>query len=85
MRLRLSWIRWLVIMAVTLSAAGLLGWWYVHEGRDHDQHADHDHAKHAETKNTDSQVKRPERPRLKLITTMPNMEPKNPRRRYRVR
>lgn len=50
MRVRLSWTRWLVIMAVTLSAAGLLGWWYVHEGRDHDQHADHDHAKHSETK-----------------------------------
>ena len=46
MRVRLSWTRWLVIMVVILSAAGLLGWWYVHEGRDHDQHAGHDHANH---------------------------------------
>jgi len=50
MRVRLSWNKWLVIIAVALSAAGLLGWWYVHEGRDHDQHAGHDHAEHTETK-----------------------------------
>jgi cobalt-zinc-cadmium efflux system membrane fusion protein len=50
MRVRLSWTKWLVIMVVTLSAAGLIGWWYIHEGHDHDQHAGHDHAKHSETK-----------------------------------
>jgi len=50
MRMRLSWTRWLVITVVILSAAGLLGWWYVHEGREHDQHAGHDHAQHTETK-----------------------------------
>jgi len=50
MRARLSWTRWLVIIVVTLSAAGLMGWWYIHEGQDHDEHAGHDHAKHSETK-----------------------------------
>jgi cobalt-zinc-cadmium efflux system membrane fusion protein len=49
MRVRLSWTKWLVIMVVTLSAAGLLGW-YIYERHEHDQHADHDHAKHTETK-----------------------------------
>ena len=49
MRVRLSWTRWLVIIVVTLSAAGLLGW-YIYERQEHDQHADHDHAKHTETK-----------------------------------
>ncbi len=47
-RVRLSWIKWPVIIVVTLSAAGLLGW-YFYEGQEHDQHADHDHAKHTET------------------------------------
>ena len=47
MRVRLSKTRWLVIIVVTLSAAGLLGW-YIYERHDHDQHADHDHAKHTD-------------------------------------
>ena len=49
MRLRLSWTRWLVIVVVTLSAAGLLGW-YIYERHEHDQHAGHDHALHADKK-----------------------------------
>ncbi|MCJ7819205.1 MAG: efflux RND transporter periplasmic adaptor subunit, partial [Syntrophales bacterium] len=50
MQVRLSWTRWLVIVVVTLSAAGLLGWWYVRERHEHDQHAGHDHALHADKK-----------------------------------
>jgi len=34
---------WVVIVLATLSVGGLLGWWYVHEGHDHDKHAGHDH------------------------------------------
>jgi cobalt-zinc-cadmium efflux system membrane fusion protein len=49
MRVRLSWTKWLVIIVVTLSTAGLLGW-YICERHEHDQHADHDHSKHTETK-----------------------------------
>jgi cobalt-zinc-cadmium efflux system membrane fusion protein len=54
MRERLSWTKWLVMIVVALSAAGLLGWWYVHEGHDHDQHAGHDHAEHTETKKSEA-------------------------------
>ncbi|MDP3181358.1 MAG: efflux RND transporter periplasmic adaptor subunit [Desulfobaccales bacterium] len=50
MRVRLTKTRWLVIMVAALSAAGLLGWWYVHERHDHDQPADHDQAPHADKK-----------------------------------
>ena len=38
---------WLVIVLAALSVGGLLGWWYVHEGHEHDQHAGHEHDKHA--------------------------------------
>ena len=55
MRVRLSWTKWLVIIVVTLSAAGLLGW-YIYERHEHDQHADHDHAKHTETKEPEAPV-----------------------------
>ncbi|MBM4301131.1 MAG: efflux RND transporter periplasmic adaptor subunit [Deltaproteobacteria bacterium] len=50
MRMRLTKTRWLVIILATLSAAGLLGRWYVHERHEHDQHAGHDHAQHADKK-----------------------------------
>ena len=33
MRVRLSWTKWLVIIVVTLSAAGLLGWYYLRAAR----------------------------------------------------
>jgi membrane fusion protein, heavy metal efflux system len=62
MRARLSWTKWLVIMVVALSAAGLLGW-YTYERHEHDQHADHDHARHSDddhAKHTDT--KEPEAP-----------------------
>jgi cobalt-zinc-cadmium efflux system membrane fusion protein len=49
MRVRLSWTKWLAIIVVTVSAGGLLGW-YFYERHEHDQHADHDHAEHTETK-----------------------------------
>jgi biotin carboxyl carrier protein len=68
MQERLSWTKWLVIIVVTLSAAGLLGWWYVHEGSDHDQHAGHDHAKHTETK-------KPEAPVAGQVKLTPNALP----------
>jgi cobalt-zinc-cadmium efflux system membrane fusion protein len=55
MRVRLSWTKWLAIIVVTLSTAGLLGW-YFYERHEHDQHADHDHAKHTETKEPEAPV-----------------------------
>jgi cobalt-zinc-cadmium efflux system membrane fusion protein len=45
---RLTKSRWLLFVLVALSLSGLAGWWYVHEGHDHDQPADHDHALHAD-------------------------------------
>ena len=91
MRVRLSWTKWLVIIVVTLSAAGLLGW-YIYERHEHDQHADHDHAKHTETKEPEApvpgQVKlTPEAvQQAKAITSMSqHAEPKNRGARCRAR
>ncbi len=61
-RVRLTKSRWLLFFLVALSLSGLAGWWYVHEGHDHDQHADHDHAqpddhdKHDDTKEPEAAV-----------------------------
>ena len=76
MRGRLSKTRWLAIMVAALSLAGLLGWWQLHEGHDHDQPTDHDHDLHAETKEPEAppsgQVKlTPEAVQLAKIETAP--------------
>ena len=73
---RLSKTRWLAIMVAALSLAGLLGWWQLHEGHDHDQPTDHDHDLHAETKEPEAppagQVKlTPEAVQLAKIKTAP--------------
>ena len=62
MRERLSRTKWLVMIVVALSAAGLLGWWYVYQGRGHDQHAGHDHAKHDHDHAEHTETKKPEAP-----------------------
>jgi membrane fusion protein, heavy metal efflux system len=49
MRGRLSKTWWLIIIVVTLSSAGLLGW-YIYERHEHDEHDGHDHARQAEKK-----------------------------------
>jgi membrane fusion protein, heavy metal efflux system len=71
MRERLSWTKWLLIIAVALSAAGLLGWWYVQEGRDHDQHAGHDHAKHDQDHAAHTETKKPEAPAAGRVKPIP--------------
>ena len=68
MRVRLTKTQWLVIIVVTLSAAGLLGWWYVDQGHDHDQHAGHDHAEPTETK-------KPEAPAVGQVKPTPEVSP----------
>jgi cobalt-zinc-cadmium efflux system membrane fusion protein len=37
---------WLLIILALLSVGGFLGWWYVHQNHDHEQHADCDHDQH---------------------------------------
>ncbi|MHB9071975.1 MAG: efflux RND transporter periplasmic adaptor subunit [Desulfobaccales bacterium] len=65
MRVRLSKTWWLVIIMVTLSAAGILGW-YIYERHEHDQHADHDHSKHTKTHTDTKEPKAPVPGQVKL-------------------
>ncbi|MFA5110406.1 MAG: efflux RND transporter periplasmic adaptor subunit [Desulfobaccales bacterium] len=61
MRVRLTKSRWLVFVLVALSLSGLLGWWYVHEGHDHDHPADHGHTQHDDHADHDD-TKEPQAP-----------------------